>query len=79
LRPSCTILSLTPSSDVANKLKICYGVYSKKVSELKTIDNIIRTAKKEAKKLNRKGFIVIVGGVGKDSKGTTRFLRIEKV
>jgi pyruvate kinase len=79
LRPSCTILSLTPSIDVANKLKICYGVYTKKVNELKTIDNIIRTAKKEAKKLNRKGFIVILGGVGKDSKGTTRFLRIEKI
>jgi pyruvate kinase len=79
LRPSCTILSLTPSIDVANKLKICYGVYPKNVSEIKTIDNIIRTAKKEAKKLNRKGLIVILGGVGKDSKGTTRFLRIEKV
>jgi pyruvate kinase len=35
----------------ANKLKICYGVYLKKVSELKTLDNIIRTAKKRSQKI----------------------------
>mgnify|MGYP001772544390 CR=1 FL=1 len=78
-RPLVPIITLTPSDDLVKKLRICYGVYPKKVDRLKSLDEIVNKAKEEAEKLGKKGFIVIVGGACTDISDTTRFLKVEEL
>ncbi|MFP3346291.1 MAG: pyruvate kinase [Sulfolobaceae archaeon] len=79
LRPVVPIITLTPSEDLIKILKICYGVYPKKVEELKSLDDIVKRAREEAIQMGHKGFIVIVGGVYGDKRETTRFLKVEEL
>ena len=83
LKPKCLILAPVPSEEVARSLALNWGVYPTVVPVYKTADQLLESAKEEAKKfshLDTGDVIVITGGLNnKNKEKHTNFLKIEKI
>ena len=80
LEPKCPILALVGSDDVANKLTLNYGVYSKVIDVVNDLDELMNICIEEAKKfaqLNEGDNIVITGGLVAGKIGFTNLMKIE--
>ena len=82
LEPKCPILALVGSDDVANKLALNYGVYSKVVDVASDLNELMDLCIKEAKEfasLNEGDNIVITGGLVAGKIGFTNLMKIETI
>ena len=82
LEPKCPILALVGSNDVANKLTLNYGVYSKVIDVVNDLDELMSICIEEAKKfteLNEGDNIVITGGLVAGKIGFTNLMKIETI
>lgn len=82
LEPKCPILALVSSEDVANKLTLNYGVYSKVVNTASNIEELIDLSIKEAKEftnLNKGDNIIVTGGLVAGKIGFTNLMKIETI
>ena len=80
-RPSCPIIALTPSEEVAKALSCYYGVYPVLVKEISSFDMMMTLSKKITKKLmeNDGGKIIITGGYPFKEVKHTNFMKIEEL
>lgn len=82
LEPKCPILALVGNDDVANKLALNYGVYSKVVDVASDLNELMDLCIKEAKEfasLNEGDNIVITGGLVAGKIGFTNLMKIETI
>lgn len=82
LEPKCPILALVGSEDVANKLAVNYGVYTKVVPTMNDLDDLISLCIKEAKEfttLEKGDNVVITGGLVAGKIGFTNLMKIEEI
>ena len=82
LEPKCPILALVSSDDVANKLALNYGIYSKVINNVDDLDDLMDICIKEAKEfisLNEGDNIVITGGLVAGKIGFTNLMKIETI
>ncbi len=82
LEPKCPILALVGSEDVANKLAVNYGVYTKVVPTMNDLDDLINLCINEAKEftnLNSGDNVVITGGLVDGKIGFTNLMKIETI
>jgi pyruvate kinase len=82
LEPKCPILALVGNDDVANKLALNYGVYSKVVNVANDLDELMDICIKEAKEftsLKEGDNIVITGGLVAGKIGFTNLMKIETI
>ena len=82
LEPKCPILALVGSEEVANKLTVNYGVYSKVVGVKSDLDELMNLCIEEAKQfipLNKGDNIVITGGLVAGKIGFTNLMKIETI
>ena len=82
LEPKCPILALVGSDDVANKLTLNYGVYSRVIDVANDLDELMNICIEEAKKfveLNEGDNIVITGGLVAGKIGFTNLMKIETI
>lgn len=81
-RPRVPILAITPSSVVARRLLLHWGVYPFQIAEASSVDELFATGVRLVKELGlaKPGdLIVITGGIPIGVAGTTNLLKIEKV
>ena len=82
LEPKCPILALVGNDDVANKLALNYGVYSKVINVANDLDELMDICIKEAKEftsLKEGDNIVITGGLVAGKIGFTNLMKIETI
>lgn len=83
LRPQPIVLATCPSEEVARRLALNYGVYTKIVPEYDDLDKTVTESKKEAVELfglEKKDIIIVTGGIHDDPKiKQTNFLKIEEI
>ena len=82
LEPKCPILALVSSDDVANKLALNYGIYSKVINNVDDLDDLMDICIKEAKEfisLNEGDNIVITGGLVAGKIGFSNLMKIETI
>lgn len=80
LEPSCPILALVNSEEVANRLALNYGIYAKVVDIVSDIDELVALAIKEAKEftnLESGDNIIVTGGLVAGKIGFTNLMKIE--
>ena len=80
LEPSCPILALVNSEEVANRLALNYGIYAKVVNIVSDIDELVALAIKEAKEftnLESGDNIIVTGGLVAGKIGFTHLMKIE--
>lgn len=80
LEPSCPILALVNSEEVANRLALNYGIYAKVVNIVSDIDELVALAIKEAKEftnLESGDNIIVTGGLVAGKIGFTNLMKIE--
>lgn len=83
LKPDCYILATCTTKEVARSLSLNYGVITTIVPFVKTTDDIIKLARKEAIRvlgLKEKDKVLITGGFSKNTeKRITNFMKIEEI
>lgn len=83
LRPQPIVLATCPNEEVARRLALNYGVYTKIVPEYDDLDKTVTESKKEAVELfglEKKDIIIVTGGIHDDPKiKQTNFLKIEEI
>ena len=82
LEPKCPILALVGSDEVANKLTLNYGVYSRVIDVANDLDELMNICIEEAKKfikLEEGDNIVITGGLVAGKIGFTNLMKIETI
>lgn len=81
-RPNCTILACCPTSHVAEKVALNFGVKPVITEIFESTDEIVEYAKKVAKKelnLKSKDLIVVTGGFPLGKSRTTNYIRVEEI
>jgi len=81
-RPKTPILAITPSSVIAGRLMLRWGVYPLQIEEPTSVDGLFAAAARLVKdmRLAKPGdLIVITGGVPIGVVGSTNLLKIEKI
>ena len=82
LEPKCPILALVSDDNIANKLTLNYGVYTKVVDIVNDIDELVDMSIKEAKefvKLEQGDNIIVTGGLVDGKIGFTNLMKIETI
>ena len=81
-RPSVPVLAITPSSAVARRLLLRWGVHPLQIAEVSSVDELFATGTRLARELGlaKPGdLIVITGGIPIGVAGSTNLLKVEKV
>jgi pyruvate kinase len=81
-RPLCPILSLTQNLKVARQMQLVWGVFSKTVKEIKSIDEMVHLSCQlsfEMRLTEESHQIIITAGIPFGQSGDTNCLRIAKV
>lgn len=82
LEPKCPILALVSSEEIANKLTLNYGVYSKVIDTASNLNELVEMSIKEAKEfinLKQGDNIIITGGLVAGKIGFTNLMKIETI
>lgn len=82
LEPSCPILALVGSEEVANQLSLNYGIYAKVVNIVSDMDELVALAINEAReftKLENGDNIIVTGGLVAGKIGFTNLMKIETI
>lgn len=80
-RPCSPIIALSPDEKVIKNLSIYYGVYPRKVDNIKSFDNMMDIARSEAKqfKLESNDKFIVTGGYPFEDVKHTNFMKIEQI
>ena len=81
-RPESAILAISPSTQVARRLALAWGVHAVQVGQLKTEQEIVPLACELAQRegFARKGdCIVVIAGLPMGTVGTTNMLRVAQI
>lgn len=82
LEPSCPILALVSTEEIANQLALNYGIYAVKADIVNDMDKLVDISIAEAKKfmkVNKGDTIVITGGLVAGKIGFTNLMKIEEI
>ena len=82
LRPNCTILACCPSSHIAEKVMLNFGVKPVITEIYESTDEMVENSRKIAKKefnLNDGDLIIVTGGFPLGKARKTNYLRIEEI
>ncbi|MFA5603637.1 MAG: pyruvate kinase [Bacilli bacterium] len=81
-RPSCPILAMAPTSEVAKSLALNFGVKAITIGELNSFDKILKISKKKAVEhlnLEENDKIIVTGGYPLKEVKHTNFMKIEEI
>ena len=81
-KPSCPIIALTPNNLVAKSLGLYYGIVPVLIEEPKSLDTIIKIARKEVENrfiIHEGNTIIITGGFPFKEVKHTNFMKIEEL
>ena len=82
LEPSCPILALVSTEEIANQLALNYGIYAVKADIVNDMDKLVDISIAEAKKfmkVNKGDTIIITAGLVAGKIGFTNLMKIEEI